>query len=169
MGLFTPDMKTLRELYTMELKKALNMENQIVEKGLPTMIENSTNTQLASAFRTHLEESREHVRRVEQILQENEGSTGDSTCKVISALISEGSSSVKDAGDPTLRDVVLIAAGNQVEHHEIAVYGTLRTWAQVLGEDQHVTLLERTLEEEKKADALLTKLSQQINVEAPVS
>ncbi|HEY4354629.1 MAG TPA: DUF892 family protein [Acidobacteriaceae bacterium] len=167
MGIFTPDVNTLRELYVEQLRKALNMERQIVEKGLPTMIENSTNPELANAFRTHLDESRQHVARLEQILGETEGDVSDSTCKVMSALISEGGSSAKDAGDPTLRDVVLIAAGNQVEHHEIAVYGTLATWAEILGEEGHAELLELTLDEEKNADDLLTSLAVQINVEAP--
>lgn len=169
MGLFTPDTNTLRELYTLHLQKALNMEQQIVEKGLPAMIENSTNPELASAFRTHLEESREQVARLQQILQENEGEASDSNCKAMTALISEGSSAAKSAEDPTVRDVVLIAAGNEVEHHEIAVYGTLATWAGILGEERHAALLQQSLQEEKKADQLLTSLSEQINVEAPVA
>ena len=74
MGIFTPDVNTLRELYKTQLQKALNMENQIVNKGLPTMIENSTTPELANALLTHLEESREHVASLQQILQENEGS-----------------------------------------------------------------------------------------------
>jgi ferritin-like metal-binding protein YciE len=168
MGIFTPDVNTLRELYTAELKKALNMERQIVEKGLPTMIEKSTNSELRTAFQNHLEESRQHVSRLESILSETNGSADDSKCKVASALISEAGSSISDADDGVIRDVVLIAAGNQVEHHEIAVYGTLRTWAEILGNDADADLLATTLEEEKNADALLTNLSEQINVEAPV-
>lgn len=169
MGLFTPDVNTLRELYTTELRKALNMETQIVEKGLPTMIENSTSPELANAFQTHLEESREQVARLKQILDENQGETSDKTCKAMSALIAEGGSSAKDAGDPIVRDVVLIAAGNQVEHHEIAVYGTLISWANTLGEGRHASLLEQSLQEEKNADKLLTTLAEQINVEAPAA
>ena len=169
MGLFTPDLKTLRELYTVQLQKALDMEQQIAEKGLPTMIEKATNTQLADAFRTHLEETKEHVSRLERILDENTGESSTTTCKVASALISEASSDISDADDTGIRDVVLIAAGNQVEHHEIAVYGTLRTWAEILGEDEHAAILEKTLQEEKNADQLLTELSEQINGEAPVA
>lgn len=169
MGIFSPDMHTLRELYTEQLEKALNMERQIVDKGLPAMIEKSTNPQLAQAFRNHLEESREHVSRLERILSENTGETNESSCKVASALISEASSAISDAEDVQLRDVVLIACGNQVEHHEIAVYGTLKTWAGILGEEEHAAILERTLQEEKAADQLLTGLSAQINVEAPAS
>jgi ferritin-like metal-binding protein YciE len=102
-------------------------------------------------------------------LDENEGEANEGNCKVASALISEASSHISDAGDTAIRDVILIAAGNQVEHHEIAVYGTLRNWAEVLGEDEHAAVFERTLEEEKNADALLTSLSEQINVAAPVA
>jgi ferritin-like metal-binding protein YciE len=168
MGLFTADVNNVRDLYNSMLQKALNSERQIVEDGLPTMIQDSTNPQLREAFQTHLEESRQHVARLERILEENKGETSDSKCKVTAALISEGGSLAKDANDESLRDVVLIAAGNQVEHHEIAVYGTLRNLALILGENEQATTLEKTLEEEKKADELLTKLSQQINVQAPV-
>ena len=90
-------------------------------------------------------------------------------CKVTAALISEGGSAAKDAKDKTLRDVVLIAAGNQVEHHEIAIYGTLRNLAIILGEAEHAALLDKTLDEEKHADKVLTELSEQINVAAPVA
>jgi ferritin-like metal-binding protein YciE len=169
MGLFTPDMNNLRELYRTMLQRSLSSERQIVDDGLPAMIQNSTNAQLRDAFRTHLEESKEHVSRLERILQENEGDVSTTKCKVTAALISEGSASAKDAKDQTLRDVVLIAAGNQVEHHEIAIYGTLRNLAIILGEADHAAMLDRTLEEEKHADKVLTELSEQINVAAPVA
>ena len=144
------------------------MEKQIVD-ALPKMIEKSTTQQLANAFRQHLEESKQHVFRVEQILNDDTGGTSDSKCKAIAAIISEGESTIGDAGNDSIRDVVLIAAGNQVEHHEIAVYGTLRNWAMVLGEQKHAQLLEKNLEEEKNADKILTRLSEQINVAAPVA
>jgi ferritin-like metal-binding protein YciE len=169
MGLFTPDMNNLRELYRTMLQRSLSSEHQIVEEGLPAMIENSTNSQLKNAFRTHLEESKEHISRLERIMRDNDGEASTSKCKVTAALISEASSSAKDAKDQTLRDVVLIAAGNQVEHHEIAIYGTLRNMAIILGEAEHAALLDKTLDEEKHADKLLTELSEQINVAAPVA
>jgi ferritin-like metal-binding protein YciE len=169
MGLFTPDMNNLRELYRTMLQRSLDSERQIVNDGLPAMIEDSTNSELKNAFRTHLAESKEHISRLEQILRDNDGDVSTSKCKVTAALISEGSSSAKDAKDETLRDVVLIAAGNQVEHHEIAIYGTLRNMAIILGEADHAALLDRTLDEEKHADKLLTELSEQINVAAPVA
>jgi ferritin-like metal-binding protein YciE len=169
MVLFTPDFNTLRDLYVGELKQALNMEKQLVEKGLPAMIEKSSNQQLAQAFRQHLEETKTHVSRLERILNQRAGETSDAKCKVMAALIDSASSAIGSANNEGVRDVVLIGAGNQVEHHEIAVYGTLRTWAEVLGESEDAASLEKTLNEEENADETLTKLSQQINVSAPVS
>ena len=169
MGLFTPDVNNLRELYQGMLQRALSSERQIVETGLPAMIEKSTSPELAEAFRAHLVESRQHVSRLERILNELEGETEDTKCKVTAELISSAESEIGDATNDQIRDVILIAAGNQVEHHEIAVYGTLRTWAEVLGEAEHASILEKTLDEEKNADELLTRLSQQINVEAAVA
>jgi ferritin-like metal-binding protein YciE len=169
MGIFTPDLNTLRELYRTELERAFNMEKQIAEKGLPAMIKNATNPELAAAFEEHLDETQQHVARLERILNGLEGEANETKCKVVSTLISSADSDVSDAKDPMLRDVVLIAAGNQVEHHEIAVYGTLRTWAEVLGETEEAEILDRTLNEEKAADAKLSALAAQINVAAPVA
>jgi len=169
MGVFTPDLNNLRELYITMLQRALNSEKQIVEKGLPAMIEKSTNPDLAEAFRKHLEESKMHIARLERILDVEEGEENESKCKVTAALISSAESAIGDAANDGIRDVILIAAGNQVEHHEIAIYGTLRTWAAILGEDDDVLLLEKTLDEEEQADEVLTELSQEINVEAPVA
>jgi ferritin-like metal-binding protein YciE len=151
------------------LQRSLDSENQIVNDGLPAMIEDSTNSELKNAFRTHLEESKEHIARLQRILRENEGEAGTMKCKVTSALIGEGGSAAKDTKDQTLRDVVLIASGNQVEHHEIAIYGTLRNLAIILGEAEHAAVLDKTLDEEKHADKVLTELSEQINVAAPVA
>jgi len=167
MGIFTPDLNSLREVYISKLQHALNSERQIVEKGLPTMIEKATNLTLQQAFRKHLEESRQHVMRLEQILNDLEGEGGDKKCKVTTALLSAAESAIGDAGNEGIRDVILIAAGNEIEHHEIAIYGTLRTWAEVLGERAHAALLEATLEEEQAADELLSGLAEEINIEVP--
>jgi ferritin-like metal-binding protein YciE len=169
MGIFTPDVNNLAELYLNTLKHALSSEKQIVDKGLPAMIEKSTSPQLADAFRTHLEESRQHVARLERLIDAAQGEVSDAKCKVTAALISQAESNIGDAANDSIRDIILIAAGNQVEHHEIAVYGTLRTWAEILGKDQDVEVLERTLAEEEHADEVLTELSEQINVAAPVA
>lgn len=169
MGIFTPDVNNLRELYITKLQRALNSEKQIVEKGLPTMIESATSPELAEAFRKHLEESKIHVQRLERILDGETGEASESKCKVTAALIAEAGADISDAANEGIRDVVLIAGGNAVEHHEIAVYGTLRTWAEILGKNEDAVLLEKTLDEEEEADELLTQLSQEINVAAPVA
>jgi ferritin-like metal-binding protein YciE len=169
MGIFTSDTNSLRELYITKLQHTLSSERQIADKGLPAMIEKASNPQLQQAFRKHLEETRQHVSRIEQILSSNQGDASDSKCKVTAALISSAESEIGDAANEGIRDVILIAAGNQIEHHEIATYGTLRTWAEILGQKQDVALLEKTLGEERHADELLTQLSHQVNVAAPTA
>ena len=169
MGIFASDVHNLRELYQDLLQRALSSERQIVNDGLPGMIEETTNVELREAFEAHLDESRMHVSRLERILDVVEGEENTTKCKTTAALISEASSSAKDAPDAQLRDVLLIAAGNKVEHHEIAVYGTLKTWAEILGEFEQAESLNKTLQEEKNADELLTRLSKTVNVEAPVA
>jgi ferritin-like metal-binding protein YciE len=166
MGMLTTDRHNLRELYIETVKRALNSERQIADKGLPAMIEKSTNPQLLDAFRNHLVETRNHIVRLERILDAQTGEADDARCQVTSSLISTAESNLSDAENNILRDVILLAAGSQVEHHEMAVYGTLRTWAEVLGESQDAALLDRTLQEEENADALLTRLSQRINISA---
>ncbi len=169
MGIFTPDVNNLRELYINLLQGALNSEKQLVDKGLPAMIEKSTSQELKQAFKNHLIESQQHVARLERILDAAAGEVNESKCKITAALISSAESEISDAANESIRDVILIAAGNQVEHHEIAIYGTLRTWAEVLGNHQDAQVLDKTLGEEQRADELLSRLSHQINVAAPVA
>ena len=162
MKLFSDNIEDLRTLYITNLKKALDMEQKIT-KALPTMIEKSTDTRLATAFRDHLEQTKGHVSKVERLLNAAAGEADTSTCKAISALITEAENSIKDAGDDSIRDITLIAAAQQVEHHEIAVYGTLRSWAELLGEDHAADTLESILDQEKKADELLSAISDSVN------
>ena len=165
MKLFSENIEDLRTLYIANLKKALDMEQKII-KALPKMIEKSTDPQLAEAFRNHLEETRGHVTQVEILLRNTTGDTSTTTCKAISALITEAEDNIKDAGDPSIRDITLIASAQQVEHHEMAVYGTLRSWAELLGQDGAANTLESILEEEKNADELLTSISDTVNTTA---
>jgi ferritin-like metal-binding protein YciE len=165
MKLFSENIEDLRTLYIADLKKALDMEQKIT-KALPTMIEKSTDPELATAFRNHLTETRGHVAKVESLLREMTGDASASTCKAISALVTEAEDNIKDAGDPSIRDITLIASAQQVEHHEIAVYGTLRSWAELLGQDGAATTLESILEEEKNADELLSTISDSVNTTA---
>jgi ferritin-like metal-binding protein YciE len=165
MKLFSENIEDLRTLYVSNLKKALDMEQKIT-KALPTMIEKSTDPQLATAFRNHLEETRGHVAKVQNLLRDVTGEADASTCKAISAIITEAEDNIKDASDPSVRDITLIASAQQVEHHEIAVYGTLRTWAELLGQDGAADTLEGILEQEKKADELLSTISDSVNTTA---
>ncbi len=128
MKIFSENLQDLRELYVNSLQKALDMEQQIV-KVLPTMMEKATDTQLKDALQTHLQESEVHVSKVESILSQASGEASTITCKVMAALAVEGSGIIKDTVDPSVRDAGIIAACQQVEHHEMAVYGTLRSWA----------------------------------------
>jgi ferritin-like metal-binding protein YciE len=165
MKFFSANLQDLRELYNDSLQKALDMEQQIT-KALPTMIEKASDPQLKEAFSTHLQESETHVTRVEDILTQIFGESKTSKCKVLSSLVSEAEGVVKDASDPSVRDAALIAAAQQVEHHEMAVYGTLRTWAELLGESEQAETLDRILEQEKNADSILTRISERVNQEA---
>jgi ferritin-like metal-binding protein YciE len=165
MKLFSANIENLQSLYISNLKKALDMEQKIT-KALPDLIENSTDQALASAFRKHLEETRGHVAKVEELLRRAVGETATETCKVINGLTTEASDTIKDVIDPSVRDIALIGAAQQVEHHEIAVYGTLRRWAGLLGMDQDAAILKSIEAEEVHADEVLTGLSERVNLEA---
>jgi ferritin-like metal-binding protein YciE len=141
---------------------------QKISKSLPELIENSTDPELADAFRLHLDETYGHVSTVESLLREHTGEAATETCKVINGLTTEAADTIKDATDPTVRDIALIGAAQQVEHHEIAVYGTLRRWAEILGLDQDAALLESIEVEEENADAVLTEIADRLNLEATV-
>lgn len=164
MKFFSENLQDLRELYVNHLQKALDMEQQIT-KALPTMIEKATDPQLQQAFQTHLQESEGHVAKVESLLEEF-GKNETITCKVLSALVSEAEDGIQDASDDAVRDVTLIAGAQEVEHHEIAVYGTLRTWAGLLGESAQAEVLESILQEEKHTDVLLTGIASRVNTTA---
>jgi ferritin-like metal-binding protein YciE len=164
MKLFSANVKDLRNLYISNLKKALDMEQKIT-KALPDLIEACSDPDLRTAFRDHLEQTRSHVQKVEQLLRTNTGETSTETCKVINGLTTEASDTIKDVTDPSIRDIALIGAGQQVEHHEIAVYGTLRRWAEILNL-QDATVLRNIENEEVRADEMLTSLSKRINLQA---
>lgn len=167
MKLFSAHIEDLRSLYISNLKKALDMEQQIV-KSLPKLIENSTDSELADAFRVHLDETEGHASTLQSILEKHIGEGATETCKVMAGLATEAADTIKDATDPSVRDIALIGAAQQVEHHEIAVYGTLRRWAEILGLDEDAALLESIEAEEENADAVLTEIADRVNLEATV-
>jgi ferritin-like metal-binding protein YciE len=165
MKLFSANIEDLRTLYISNLKKALDMEQKIT-KALPDLIEKSSDPALSSAFSSHLEETRGHVAKVESLLQKHIGEVKTDTCKVINGLTTEASDTIKDVTEPTIRDIALVGAAQQVEHHEIAVYGTLRSWATLLGLNEDAAILKSIEAEEVKADQLLTQISERVNFEA---
>ena len=165
MKLFSANIEDLRTLYIENLKKALDMEQKIT-KELPKMIEKSTDSELKTAFQNHLRQTEGHVSRVEALLRKATGEASTSTCKVIDGLATEAEDSIKDAKDTGIRDVTLIAAGQQVEHHEMAIYGTLRTWATILRLNDDTQILQSILKEEEAADKLLTSIADHVNLQA---
>ena len=165
MKVFSANIQDLRSLYVSNLKKALDMEQKIT-KALPDLIEKATDPELITAFRTHLEETKGHASMVESLLQRNIGESKTETCKVINGLTSEASDTITDVTDSSIRDIALIGAAQQVEHHEIAVYGTLRRWAEILGLTDDATVLEAIEAEEINADELLSEIAERVNFQA---
>lgn len=156
---------SLRELYIDELRDLYNAETQLV-KALPKMAKGATNDQLRQAFEEHLRQTSEHVSRLEQIFEQLEEKATGKKCLGMEGLVKEGSETMKEEFEDATMDAAIIGAAQRVEHYEIAGYGTVRDFAQLLGEDEHVSLLEQTLEEEKEADRKLTELAQEVNQQA---
>jgi ferritin-like metal-binding protein YciE len=157
--------QALKELYVDELKDIYNAETQLV-KALPKMAKAATSDELRTGFEEHLEQTSGHVQRLEQIFKAlGEKPTGKK-CKGMEGLVAEGQEMMDEDFEDDLMDAALISAAQRVEHYEIAAYGTVRTYAELLGEDQAVTLLEQTLEEEKETDQKLSDLASDINVKA---
>jgi ferritin-like metal-binding protein YciE len=165
MKFFSANLDSLRKLYVDQLEQLYSAETQIA-KALPKMIDNATDSDLKNALQTHLHETEGHVSRLERILNRLQGSVDSKKCKGIAALITEGEDVIKDTADESVRDAGIIAAAQKVEHYEMAAYGTVRTFAEILGNEQDASLLDLTLEEEKHADAILTGIADTANVKA---
>jgi ferritin-like metal-binding protein YciE len=162
MKIFSANIEDLRSLYVNNLKKALDMEQKIF-KALPDLIEKATDPELSAALHTHMEETREHVIKIEGLLDRNTGQRKTETCKVIDGLTTEASDTITDVTDPSIRDIALIGAAQQVEHHEIAVYGTLRRWAEILGLPEDALVIESIEDEEGNADERLSDIASRVN------
>jgi ferritin-like metal-binding protein YciE len=150
----------LKEVLTEQLKDIYSAEKQLV-KALPKMAKAASTDELSNGFEEHLEQTKGHVQRLETIFEEMEESPKGPTCKGMEGLIEEGSEVI---GDDELegesKDLALIAAAQRVEHYEIAAYGCVRAFAEQLGMDDAVSLLEQTLEEEKETDQKLNQVSE---------
>jgi ferritin-like metal-binding protein YciE len=160
------EMNSLQRLYVDELKDLYNAEKQLV-KALPKMAKNASNPELKQAFTDHLEETEGHVARLDQIFEMLGERAGGKKCKGMEGLIEEAKELLEEDTSESVLDAGLISKAQHVEHYEIAGYGCVRTYAQLLGEQQAVSLLQQTLDEGAQTDQQLTALAEQvINLEA---
>ncbi len=160
---------TLQDLFIHELKDLYSAETQLV-KALPKMAKAASHPDLIAGFEEHLEQTKGHVQRLEQIAESCECKLAGHKCKAMEGLIEEGSELISEDAEDTVRDAGLIGAAQRVEHYEMAAYGTARALARQLGYDDAAELLGETLEEERATDEKLTELAESaINAEAPQS
>jgi len=152
------ELETLKDLYIHELKDLYSAENQII-KALPKMAKAATNSKLVDGFNKHLIETKEHAVRLEKILKSHDETTRGPKCKGMEGVIKEGDEMIEEDAENEVRDAGLISAAQRVEHYEMAGYGTARTYAELLGDQQGAKLLQRTLDEEAATDQKLTKLA----------
>lgn len=165
MALFSMKLENLQHLYLKELRDLYDAENQITD-ALPKLIDAAHNSELKNALQEHLNVTQKQISRLEQIFQMlNEKPTGE-TCKGMKGVIKEGDEIVSAGGDPSTVDAGIISAAQRVEHYEMAGYGTVRTYAKLLGQEQMASLLQQTLQEEEEADQRLTQIANTVNVEA---
>jgi len=166
MGLFNKDIKTLDDLFVHQLRDIYYAEKQIVQ-ALPEMIEKAKDPGLKQGFEAHLGETKNHVRRLEQVFKMHGVEAKGVECPAIDGIIEEADEIVGEVADKKVLDAALIAAAQAVEHYEITRYGTLIAWAKQLGRPDCASVLQENLDEEKAADSKLTSLAERnINVKA---
>jgi ferritin-like metal-binding protein YciE len=153
---------SMEKLLISELKDLYSAENQIT-KALPKMAKAATSAELRNAFEHHLKETEEQIKRLEQVFEIIGESVKGKTCEGLKGILAEGEQMMHEAPEGPLRDEAMIAGAQRVEHYEMAAYGTVRTYAERLGKQQIVQLMERTLEEEKAADRKLTEVSNKVH------
>ena len=159
------EIDSLRKLYVDELKDLYSAEKQILQ-ALPRMAKKAKNQELRQGFERHLEQTRIQVERLDRIFELLGKSPRGKKCKGMEGLLEEGKEMMQEDMEDDVMDAALIAAAQRVEHYEIAGYGTVRTYAELMGEKEHAKLLQQTLDEEGQTDKELTRLAQAINVEA---
>lgn len=151
----------LHRLFLDELADVLNAEQQLT-KALPKMAKAAQSEELREALESHLEETEEHISRLEQVFESLDEKVKSKTCKAMKGLLEEGDEIVKEQKNSDALDAGIIAACQKVEHYEIASYGTLRAWAEEMGHDEAVKLLTQTEEEEIAADEKLTEVAETV-------
>ena len=154
----------MHELFLEQLADVYDAEKQLV-KALPKMAEAASSPELKAGFREHLDQTEGHVQRLEEIFEMLDKPAKGKKCEAMQGLLAEGKELMEES-EPSVKDAALIAAAQKVEHYEIASYGCLRTWADLLELDEASTLLQETLDEEKETDERLTDIAASINVEA---
>ncbi len=159
------EMESLKDLMIDELKDLYSAENQIL-KALPKMIKRATSPELKNGFAKHLKETEGHVERLGKIFQQLDASPRGKKCKGMEGIIEDGKELMEEDAEPEVMDAGLIGAAQHVEHYEMAGYGCVRMYAELLGLSDVAKLLQTTLDEEKATDEKLTELARKINVEA---
>jgi ferritin-like metal-binding protein YciE len=152
---------TLQQLYSNELRDLYNAENQLL-KALPKMAKAASSDELKSAFEKHLEQTKSHVERLERVFEDLGEKPKGKTCRAMKGLIEEGSEILEHDGEQSVRDAGIIVAAQKVEHYEIAGYGSVRTFAHLLGQNKAAELLQSTLDEESETNELLNRLAESI-------
>lgn len=158
-------LKSLRDLYVEQLQDLHSAEEQLV-KALPAMAKAANDQTLKSAFEEHLQQTKTHVERIERICKELDVSPKGETCKAMKGLIAEGKEMLSMSAEPAVKDAGLIAAAQRVEHYEIAGYGCVRTYAEILGDSASMNILQETLDEEGDTDQQLTEIASSLNLAA---
>jgi len=156
---------TLKEVYVDELRELYNCEQQLI-KALPKMAKAATSEELRSGFESHLEQTEEHARRLEKVLQGLGEPVKGKKCKGMEGIIAEGGEVLSEDYEGAVMDAALITAAQRVEHYEIAAYGSVHAFAILMGADEAASILEQTLNEEKETDEKLTELAEEINPKA---
>lgn len=156
---------SLKELYIDELKDLFSAENQLT-KALPKMAKATTSDELRQGFEDHLEQTKGHVERLQQIFDMLDEKATGKKCLGMEGLVKEGAEVMGEDFEEAVMDSALISAAQRVEHYEIAGYGTVVAFAELLGEEEQASLLKETLEEEKETDEKLTELAKEINAQA---
>jgi ferritin-like metal-binding protein YciE len=150
---------SLDDLLQEELKDLYDAEKQLT-KALPKLAKKASSPELKAAFEEHLSQTEQHIERLEQVFEQLGLPARGKKCEGMQHLIAEGNDMIGDAEDDNARDAIMIAAAQKVEHYEIASYGTVRTWANLLGKDEVASILDETLEEEKQTDQKLTQIAE---------
>jgi ferritin-like metal-binding protein YciE len=165
MALFSMKLENLQQLFLKELRDLYDAEKQITD-ALPKMIDAAKYPELKNALQDHLNVTKQQISRLDRVFQMLNKKPSGETCKGMKGVIKEGDEIVSQGGDPSTVDAGIISAAQRVEHYEMAGYGTVRTYAELLGKREIAQLLQQTLNEEREADETLSNIARNVNLEA---